>query len=121
MYKLIILIEPQIDLQAFERVWPEFLKRAEKMPGLLRETTSHVDRLLHGHFHVSMVHELYFESMQAALDAMASPEGEQAGKVLQTITTGKVTLLLADHLEDELANIRQHESKPEDNPADEDV
>lgn len=121
MYKLVILIEPQIDLSAFERVWPEFLKRAEEMPGLLRETTSHVDRLLHGHYHVSMVHELYFESMQAALDAMSSPEGERAGKVLQTITTGKVTLLLADHLEDELANIKQYEKPSPAEPADADA
>ena len=109
MYKLVILIEPQPDWQEFERVWPQFLKQAEKMPGLIRETTSPVDRLLHGHYHVGMIHELYFESLQAVQDAMASPEGVEAGKTLQTITTGKVTLLFADHLEDELENIQEHQ------------
>ena len=111
MYKLVILIEPQPDWQEFERVWPQFLKWAEKMPGLIRETTSPVDRLLHGHYHVAMVHELYFESLGAAQDAMASPAGEEAGKTLQIITAGKVTLLFADHLEDELKNIQEHQNK----------
>jgi uncharacterized protein (TIGR02118 family) len=118
MYKLVILIEPQTHWQEFERVWPQFLKRAEKMPGLLRETTSPVDRLLHGHYHVAMIHELYFESIEAAKNAMASPEGEDAGKVLQIITAGKVTLLFADHLEDDLEHIQSHqqkESAPEKN------
>jgi uncharacterized protein (TIGR02118 family) len=111
MYKLVILIEPQTHWQEFERVWPEFLKRAEKMPGLLRETTSPVDRLLHGHYHVAMIHELYFESMEAAKQAMATPAGEEAGKVLQIITAGKVTLLFADHMEDDLVNIQEHQKK----------
>lgn len=111
MYKLVILIEPQNDWFEFERVWPEFLKRAEKMPGLIRETTSPIDRLLHGHYHVGMIHELYFTSLEAAKQAMASPEGEEAGKILQIITAGKVSLLFADHKEDELKNIQAHENK----------
>lgn len=111
MYKLVILIEPQPDWQEFERVWPEFLKLAEKMPGLIRETTSPVDQLLHGHYHVAMIHELYFDSMETAKQAMASPEGEEAGKRLQIITAGNVTLLFTDHLEDELENIQEHQKQ----------
>ncbi|MCH7663463.1 MAG: EthD family reductase [Chloroflexi bacterium] len=121
MYKLVILIEPQPDWQEFERVWPQFLKRAEKMPGLIRESTSPVDQLLHGHYHVAMIHELYFESMQSAQDAMASPAGEEAGKTLQTITAGKVTLLFADHLEDELKNIQAHQSQDDSSETGEDA
>lgn len=108
MYKLVILIEPQNDWFEFERVWPEFLKRAEQMPGLIRETTSPIDQLLHGHYHVGMIHELYFDSMEKAKQAMASPPGVEAGKLLQIITAGKVTLLFADHKEDELENIQAH-------------
>ena len=78
------------------------------MPGLLREVTSRVDRVLHGETAVEMVHELYFDSLKAAADAMGSLEGERAGQVLQEITEGKVTLLLADHSQDELSNIRRH-------------
>lgn len=111
MYKLVILIEPQTEWQEFERIWPEFLKRAEKMPGLIRETTSPVDQLLHGHYHVGMIHELYFESMAAAKEAMASPKGVEAGKRLQIITGGNVTLLFADHLEDDMVNIEEHKKQ----------
>ncbi len=106
MYKLLILIEPLGDWLKFEQDWPQFLAYAEKMPGLRREITSPVDRLLHGHYHVAMMHELYFDSMEAAKQAMASPEGVAAGQLLQTITGGRVTLLFADHLEDEPKNFQ---------------
>ena len=109
MYKLVILVEPQNDPQTFQESWPEFLKRAEQMPGLLRETSSPVNRLLHGHYHVEFIHELFFESQEAAQAAMASPEGQEAGKALQLVTDGGVTLLLAEHLEDEMANIHSRQ------------
>ena len=70
MYKLVILIEPLEDWLAFDEGWPEFLARAENMPGLLSETTSRVDSLIHGHFHVAMIHELYFDTMEAARAAI---------------------------------------------------
>jgi hypothetical protein len=117
MYKLVILVEPQDDWEAFEQAWPEFLQRAERMPGLIRETSSPVDRLLHGHYHVGFIHELYFESRGAAQAAMTSLEGQEAGKVLQVITGGGVTLLLAEHLEDELANIQSHRSSDPNGPS----
>lgn len=113
MFKLVILIEPQEDSLEFEQDWPRFLALAEKMPGLVRETTSPVHSRLHGRFPVSMIHELYFESRRALKAAMSSPQGVAAGEMLQTITNGKVTLLFADHLEDELVNIQAHQ-KAED-------
>ena len=61
-----------------------------------------------------MMHELYFESRGQALQALSSPAGQSAGQVLQAITGGRMILLLADHLEDTLANIQEaledHES-----------
>lgn len=116
MYKLIILIQPPEDQERFERRWPEFLAVAERMPGLLREVTSRVDRVLSGEFPVHMVHELYFDSLKSAAKAMGSPEGEEAGRVLQDITLGAVTLLLADHKQDELSNIRRHRQTKADLP-----
>lgn len=107
MYKLVILIEPQEDAAAFDSRWPSFLVEAEKMPGLRREVTSHVDRVLHGSYAVHMVHELFFDSLAAVAEAMGSPEGERAGQVLQEITGGKVTLLFADHKQDDLAHFRR--------------
>ena len=77
------------------------------MPGLRREVTSHIDRLLHGSYPIHMIHELYFDSLAAVAEAMGSPAGERAGQVLQEITAGKVTLLFADHLQDDLAHFRR--------------
>jgi uncharacterized protein (TIGR02118 family) len=108
MYKLVILIEAQEDSARFDSRWPQFLAFAEKMPGLRREVTSHVDRVLHGNFHPHLMHELFFDSLKAATEAMASVEGSAAGQVLQDISGGKVTLLLADHSQDDLAHIRRH-------------
>ena len=108
MYKLVILIEAQEDMAGFDTRWPQFLALAEKMPGLRHEVTSHVDRVLHGNFQVHLMHELFFDSLKSATEAMASIEGGAAGQVLQDISAGKVTLLLADHAQDDLAHIRRH-------------
>ncbi len=110
MYKLVILVEPQEDSVRFDSRWPLFLAEVERMPGLMREVTSRVDRVLAGNFPVHIIHELYFDSLKAAADAMGSPEGVRAGQVLQEISGGKVTLLLADHLQDELAHIHRHQA-----------
>ncbi|MQC25875.1 MAG: hypothetical protein DWG76_00280 [Chloroflexi bacterium] len=116
MYKLIILIESEAIREELERRWPEFLAVAEQMPGLLRETTSRVDRVVHGGYGAQLVHELFFESLKAAAEAMGSPEGERAGQLLQEISGGKVSLLLADHTQDELSNIRRHSQASDDIP-----
>lgn len=106
MFKLVILIDPQIDMLEFEQSWPEFLRQAGKMPGLRRETASPVYARVHGNSQVAMIHELYFDSPDDLREALGSPAGQQAGSILQTITGGKFTLLFTDHLEEELNKIR---------------
>lgn len=116
MYKLVILIPVPENSSEFERKWPEFLAEAERMPGLLRETTSRIDRVVYGEFPIHVIHELYFDSLKQAAEAMGSLEGEKAGNILQDITNGKVSLLLADHTQDDLSNIRKHQEFPDDAP-----
>jgi uncharacterized protein (TIGR02118 family) len=113
MYKLVILIEPQEHTTDFDQRWPEFLAKVERLPGLRREVTSHVDRVLSGQMNAHLIHELHFDSLKAAGAAMASPEGQAAGALLQEISGGKVTLLLADHSQDDLAHIKKHQNKSE--------
>ena len=110
MHKLVILIGPLLDENTFDESWPEFLHLAERMPGLRRETTSRVDSVLYGKYACVLLHELYFDSLADIQEAMRSPEGRAAGEVLQKMTAGRLTLLLADHKEDELANI--HKFRP---------
>lgn len=109
MYKLVILIEPQDHTAEFDARWSEFLAAAEGMPGLRREVTSRVDKVLYGKLAPHLIHELHFDSLKAAGEAMASPAGKRAGEVLQQITGGKVSLLFADHLQDDLAHIQRHQ------------
>lgn len=113
MYKLVILIENIENWTAFDDLWPQFLHEAESMPGLRRETTSRMDELLYGEREVGLMHELYFDSRQQAQQAMASPPGQAAGKLLQALTAGKMTLLFADHKEDDLENIRKFKAQQE--------
>lgn len=113
MHKLIILIEPQAEGPLFDEHWPEFLHQAERMPGLLREATVRVLRPLYGDHPVSMIHELFFASQQDLYLALGSPAGQAAGQLIQQITDGYVTLLVAEHKEDDAENLRRYQNPPE--------
>ncbi len=110
MVKLVIMIERLENWDAFEASWPRFLHLAESMPGLRREATSRINSVLYGSIPVGMIHELYFNSLESAKGAMASAEGRAAGALLQGMTGGQMTLFLADHKEDDLANISKYTS-----------
>jgi predicted small integral membrane protein len=113
MHKLVILIDAGAETPEFGELWPQFLHLAESMPGLLREATSRVDRVLFGSLNCSFIHELFFADYAALQKAMTSPQGVQAGQVLQHMSRGRVVLLLADHKEDEIANLKKYRSPPE--------
>lgn len=108
MHKLVILVEPLNDMPAFDETWPDFLHLAEQMPGLQRETTSRVNHVLFGRYHCTLIHELYFNSLADVQAAMSSSQGKAAGELLQQMTRGRLTLLLAEHTEDEIENIRKY-------------
>ena len=110
MYKLVILIEEPDDWEVFDKNWPEFLHQAESMPGLRREVTCRVDSVLYGGRAFALIHELHFDSRDSAQEAMTSPPGRAAGKLLQMISGGRMTLLFADHKEDDMENIRKHKA-----------
>jgi uncharacterized protein (TIGR02118 family) len=106
--KLVILIHNTVPEETFQQRWHEFLKLAEQMAGLERETTSHVEAVLFGSFPYQIIHELYFESKETMKAALASPAGRSAGALLQQITGGQVALFYAGHAEDSLDHIKQH-------------
>lgn len=108
MHKLIILIHDDCPTDRLDEYWPHFLRLAEKMPGLLRETTSRVDGLIYGEYGVQIIHELYFETRQALEDAMESPVGVEAGQTLGSITGGRMTLLFAQHQQEEAEFLRRY-------------
>jgi len=108
MHKLVILIEPLPDWPRFESEWPSFLRQVESLPGLKREATSRVEQFLYGSAQCRWVHELFFDTLAEAESALASPQGQAAGRRLQQITGGHVTLFLAEHKEDHLAHILKY-------------
>ena len=111
VYKVVILIEPPEDWQAFDEGWPEFLHQAEAMPGLRREAACHVERFLYGRGSFVQMHELFFDSLSDAEQALSSPEGKAAGRQLQQITHGRMALFIADHKEEDAANLRKYRAK----------
>ena len=108
MHKLVILFEPVEDWQVFEKAWPQFLHLVEAMPGLRSEASSQVEAFLFGSCQYVQMHELFFDSLDQARTAMASPQGQVAGRVLQTMTGGKVNLFIAEHKQDDLSHIQQY-------------
>ncbi len=107
MYKLIILIE-STTTPDFHVFWPRFLHAAEDIPGLKRESTSRINQVLFGDAQYAMIHELYFDSYAALKSGLASESGKEAGRLLQEMTGGNVKLLIADHSQDEMENIRKY-------------
>jgi len=108
MYKLIMLIETPENPLSFDEAWPSFLRQAEKMPGLVREATVRVANVLFGTDRIYMIHELFFETQADLQAAMVSPQGQTSGQILQKITGGGMTLLVAEHKEDNIENIRKY-------------
>ncbi len=113
MHKLIILIESTATPD-FHVFWPRFLHAAESMPGLRREATSRVGQVLFGDFQCAMIHELYFDSLTTLQAGLASPSGKEAGQLLQEMTGGRLKLLIADHSQDDLENIKKYKTSNPD-------
>jgi hypothetical protein len=107
MHKLVIIIEPLKDWEAFEEIWPQFLHQVEEMPGLRREVSCRVERFLVGITPYERIHELFFYSVADVETAMASAHGRAAGTLLQKMTGGRMALFIADHKEDDIENIRK--------------
>ncbi len=110
MYKLVILIEPLENENAFDEQWPAFLAQAEAIPGLVREASGRVETMLFGQAVYARQHELYFNSMEEARVGLASPHGRVAGRLLQSMTGGRMVLFFVEHHEDSaenLARVRQ--------------
>ena len=101
MHKLMILFRRSADSVDMETRWSnEFVKQAEAMPGLRRVSMSRVVGGLSGDVDLHMVHEFYFDDLQALQQALASPEGQIAGKALMSFAEKHVTLCFAEHMEE---------------------
>ena len=79
------------------------------MPGLQGATTTHVREFLFGRRDIHMIHELFFESPEELQTALESPQGQAAGELLHQIAAGQLTLLTAEHKEEAIENLCEHD------------
>jgi uncharacterized protein (TIGR02118 family) len=98
------LIRPPADALEFETRWSQdFVRLAESMPGLRRVAVSRVTGGLTEKVELHMVHEFFFDNARAVREAMASPEGQAAGRALMAFGGEYITLCFAEHLEEDIA------------------
>lgn len=101
MHKLMILFHKTDDTLELETRWSqEFVRLAEKMPGLRRVTVSRILGGPAGDAHLHLVHEFYFDDLGAVQSAMASEAGQQAGRALVALAGEHASLVFAEHLEE---------------------
>ncbi|MFN2146764.1 MAG: EthD family reductase [Anaerolineales bacterium] len=101
MHKLMILFRTTADPIELETRWSQnFVRLAEKMPGLRRVSVSRILGGPGGQVDLHLVHEFYFDNLAAVQQAMASPEGQEAGRALMEFAGESATLLFAEHLEE---------------------
>lgn len=102
MYKLMLIFRRLGDTIRLEERWSqEFVPLAEKMPGLRRIAVSRIVERPNGLIDTQMVHELFFDDLEALRNAMVSDEGQAAGRALMSFASGRVNMYLAEHREDE--------------------
>jgi uncharacterized protein (TIGR02118 family) len=102
MHKLMLVFRRLGDTLKMEERWSqEFVPLAEKMPGLRRIAVSRIKERPDGLVDTHMIHELYFDDLPAARSAMVSAEGQAAGRALMSFASGRVSMYLAEHREDD--------------------
>jgi uncharacterized protein (TIGR02118 family) len=101
VHKLMIMFGRTSDPIGLETRWSQdFVRLAEKMPGLRRVSVSRVLGGPGGEVDLHLVHEFYFDDLAAVQAAMASPEGQAAGRALMEFAGESATLVFAEHLEE---------------------
>lgn len=106
MYQLLVLIPISVDINSFDKYWPSFLETAEKMPGLIKESISSIDKCLYGQNQIRRIYSFSFKDKSSFEKALLSSAGEKAGDILHEITAGMVILLSGSYQEDSLDRIK---------------
>jgi uncharacterized protein (TIGR02118 family) len=105
MNELLVIFHSPPDVREFERNWSErFVSKAEKMPGLKRVSVTRIYGGPAGEVNIHLIHEFFFEDAQTLREAMASPEGQEAGRELLSFAADYVTICFGEHLEEDRSN-----------------
>jgi uncharacterized protein (TIGR02118 family) len=94
MIKILVMYGPPTDPEAFDAYYMgTHVPIAEKVPGLRRFEVSKLSNADGTPSPTYLMAELYFDSPEAAAEAMATEEGKAAGADVANFATGGVTLL----------------------------
>ena len=97
MVKLVALYRRPADVDAFEEHYREnHAPLAKKMPGLKRLEVRHVTGSPGGEARFYMMAELYFETSDAMMAALVSPEGKAAAKDVMGFAGDILHMMFAD-------------------------
>lgn len=105
MHKLVLQFRQPGNLVDFETRWSnEFVAAAESMPGIRRVALTRYSRCIAGDQSLYLTHEFFFDNADSALQALASPEGQTAGKALMSFASDLTSVYIAEHLEEDRAS-----------------
>lgn len=97
MVKLVAVYKKPEDVEAFDRHYFEVhAPLAEKMPGLIKMEVSKIYGSPAGESNLHLIAEMYFETKEALVEALSSPEGRAAGKDLMGFAGKVVSMHFAD-------------------------
>ncbi|MGO0062957.1 EthD family reductase [Brevibacillus fluminis] len=97
MVKLVAVYKKPEDVEAFDRHYFEVhAPLAEKMPGLIKMEVSKIYGSPAGESNLHLIAEMYFETRDALMEALSSPEGRAAGKDLMGFAGKVVSMHFAD-------------------------
>ena len=97
MVKLVALYRKPADVAAFEKHYREIhTPLATKIPGLKKLEVSHFTGAPGGEAKFYMMAELYFDTKEAMLVALSSPEGKASGKDVMSFAGDILHMMFAD-------------------------
>ncbi|AMA73930.1 MULTISPECIES: EthD family reductase [Aneurinibacillus] len=97
MVKLIAIYKKPENVEEFDKHYKEVhAPLAEKMPGLLKLEVNKIYGSPAGDSNLHLIAEMYFETKEALMNALSSPEGKAAGKDLMGFAGKVVSMHFAE-------------------------
>lgn len=97
MHKLILLFKAPPDIESFEAAFAaQHVPSITQMPGLVKATVTRGIAGPRGPAPFHIIHELYFDSLDALRKGLESPEGRAAGATLMAFARDCVEVMFAE-------------------------
>jgi uncharacterized protein (TIGR02118 family) len=95
-----VIFHHPTDMDDFEASYNQFLRKVERMPGVVRRQVVDVMGSPTGQSPYYRILEVYFDNRQRMELSLHTPVGQDAGRQLATFPTGSFEMLFADVYEE---------------------